>query len=260
MTRTKNPDRRPAPGPARGHRPAGRRLAAVAGLALTMFLVLLACATLGDPLSRAYSTRHAVDYANETWPGHDFYIVDVQFYPFWRYTVGLQAADSIDTHFTVEVSTGIVRRTGYEQWVASLQNTRQRLHDSLHSDVQAALDAAGYAPVGGSDFVVTVGDPAYGSCPAQDHTFTLDMPYDKGDIPPQTTLWVNGWSDAPDSMQGNAILRKLYSIMTGAGIDIDEYAVTLYDAGDAAGSAADTQDDTYESGWVTAGELAAAQP
>lgn len=261
MKKSKEPGTPPAgPAPKRRRialpRTRRRRAAAAAGGLLVFLLILLACATLGDPLSRAYSRYHAVDWANETWPGHDFRVTDVQFEPVWCYYVTVQASDSIDTHFTLTVVAGIVRRTDYELAVANLQNTKQRFFDSLYSDVQNALTAAGYAPVGGSDFSVTVGDPNL----AMDHTLTLDMPYDKGNIPPRTSLWVNGWSDAPDAEQGKAILREVYRIITEAGIDIDEYAVTIYDASYAgrygASPDADNRDDTYESGWVTGPELA----
>lgn len=209
MKKSKEPGTPPAgPAPKRRRialpRTRRRRAAAAAGGLLVFLLILLACATLGDPLSRAYSRYHAVDWANETWPGHDFRVTDVQFEPFWCYYVTVQASDSIDTHFTLTVVAGIVRRTDYELAVANLQNTKQRFFDSLHSDVQNALTAAGYAPVGGSDFVVTVGDPNL----AMDHTLTLDMPYDKGDIPPRTSLWVNGWSDAPTPNRGKRSCGK----------------------------------------------------
>ena len=156
-----------------------RRAAAAAGGLLVFLLILLACATLGDPLSRAYSRYHAVDWANETWPGHDFRVTDVQFEPFWCYYVTVQASDSIDTHFTLTVVAGIVRRTDYELAVANLQNTKQRFFDSLHSDVQNALTAAGYAPVSGSDFSVTVGDPNL----AMDHTLTRQGEHPAQDEP-----------------------------------------------------------------------------
>ena len=164
--------RRPRTGPR-------RRAAAAAGVALVLFLLLNACATLGDPLSRAYSRAHALDYANENWPGHDFYIVQTSFSPFWNYNVTVQAADSIDTRFTLRVGTGIVRWTDYDTVVAQKINTLSRFNDSLQADVQAAFAAAGFSPFEATDFLVTIGETA---------ELTLDMPYDKGNIIPKTSL------------------------------------------------------------------------
>ena len=59
---------------------------------------------------------------------------------------------------------------------------------------------------------------------------------------------------------GDGLLKKFERLITEAGIDIDEYAATIYDASYAgrygASPDADNRDDTYESGWVTGPELA----
>lgn len=195
--------RRPRTGPR-------RRAAAVAGVALVLFLLLNACATLGDPLSRAYSRAHALDYANENWPGHDFYIVQTSFSPFWNYNVTVQAADSIDTRF----------------------------NDSLQADVQAAFTAAGFSPFEATDFLVTIGETT---------ELTLDMPYDKGNIAPRTSLFIFGFSDAPGADAAEEILRGAKAVMTEYGIDIDEYNVRMYDG---------LYNELYDTGWRPAGSIA----
>ena len=230
--------RRPRTGPR-------RRAAAAAGVALVLFLLLNACATLGDPLSRAYSRAHALDYANENWPGHDFYIVQTSFSPFWNYNVTVQAADSIDTRFTLRVGTGIVRWTDYDTVVAQKINTLNRFNDSLQADVQAAFTAAGFSPFEATDFLVTIGETA---------ELTLDMPYDKGDIAPKTSLFIFGFSDAPGADAAEEILRGAKAVMTEYGIDIDEYCVTMYDGryNEIDGAV----QNGYDTGWRPAGSIA----
>ena len=51
----------------------GRRAAALAGGILIVLLILFVAGyVLGDPVSLAWARHHAMDYANEQWPGNDF--------------------------------------------------------------------------------------------------------------------------------------------------------------------------------------------
>ena len=120
-----------------------RRLAAAAGIALLVVLGLFAASLLGDPLSRAYSVHHAVDYANETWPGQNFQVTEVSFSPGWSYQVKVQSSTSQDTRFSLRVELGVVRSTDYASQVETLNNTRSRIDAALTADVRAAMEAAG---------------------------------------------------------------------------------------------------------------------
>lgn len=231
--------------PRRPRTKARRRAALAAGIGLVAFLVLLACAALGDPLSRAYSRAHALDYANENWPGHDFYIVETDFFPYWNYNVTVQAADSVDTRFTLRVGTGIVRWTDYDTVVGLKYNTLNRFEDSLQADVQAAFTAAGFSPFEATDFLATIGDTA---------ELALDMPYDMRDIAPKTSLFIFGFSDAPGADAAEEILRGAKAVMTEYGIDIDEYCVRMYDGlhNEMDGAV----QNTYDTGWRPADSIA----
>ena len=99
-------------------------------------------------------------------------------------------------------------------------NTLSRFNDSLQADVQAAFTAAGFSPFEATDFLVTIGETT---------ELTLDMPYDKGNIAPRTSLFIFGFSDAPGADAAEEILRSAKAVMTEYGIDIDEYCVTMYD-------------------------------
>ncbi|WP_294498887.1 hypothetical protein [uncultured Gemmiger sp.] len=228
-----------------------RRLAAAAGILLAVLLALFAASMLGDPLSRTYSVRHAVDYANETWPGQDFRAEEVQFTPGWCYQVTVQSSASRDTRFNVWVNFGVVTSTDYDTAVASLYNTRARVDAALSADVRAAMEAAGFAPFGATDFVLSYGAEGQGT-PAQ-QGFTLDMPYDRAAMPMAVNLELFGFDNQPRRELGEQVLRDAKAAMEAAGIRIDSYSVDIYDAH--APYQKDGAGNTWSSGRVPADQI-----
>lgn len=230
-----------------------RRLAAAAGIALLAVLVLFAASLLGDPLSRAYSVHHAVDYANETWPGQDFQVTEVRFSPGWSYQVTVQSSTSQDTRFSLWVELGVVRSTDYATQVESLANTRTRIETALMEDVRAAMDAAGFAPFGATDFVIGYGGEGQQGAALAEQGFALDMPYDKGNLPVVVNLEIFGFDNQPRQELGEQVLQDAKAAMEAAGIKIDRYSVDIYDAH--ASYEESSADNTWSSGFVPADQI-----
>lgn len=230
-----------------------RRLAAAAGIALLVVLGLFAASLLGDPLSRAYSVHHAVDYANETWPGQDFQVTEVSFSPGWSYQVTVQSSTSQDTRFSLRVELGVVRSTDYASQVETLNNTRSRIDAALTADVRAAMEAAGFAPFGATDFVIGYGGEGQEGATLAEQGFALDMPYDKANLPVEVSLEIFGFDNQPGQELGQQILHDAKAAMEAAGIRIDRYSVDIYDAH--APYEESSTDNTWSSGQVPADQI-----
>ena len=125
----------------------GRRAAAMAGGILIVLLILFAAGyALGDPVSLAWARHHAMEYANEHWPGNNFTAVYAYNEMGYRYRVRVQSMTSQDTSFDVYLSWGVVRSTTYEEDVTGLNNTRVRITEAVRQDMTTALNNAGMNP------------------------------------------------------------------------------------------------------------------
>lgn len=219
-----------SPKPPKPRTRAKRVLAALGGFAIVLALLGTIFAYTGTPLGRELARRSAVDYANETYPGNDFQVVGVNNRHWFCYEVWLQSQTSQDTCFFVEVVAGYVISDDNEQWVASNRNTRDRIINALSMDVDHALaDTEGFdsfslylgevPQMGGSQPIPTEGHPP----------LTLDMPYDKANLPPAALVlrMKRDTLPADAAEQAQLLMARAKSAMDAAGIDLAAYRVVI---------------------------------
>ena len=234
---------------------AKRRLAAAGGFAIVLFLIFVLVAYTGDPVSKHLAMNTAETYANETYPGYDIKAVAASARHWFRYEVVLESAVSEDTHFLVEVEQGRVTEDSYDETVKNGGNTWDRIIVPLGEDVDAALAEAGISPAGfGLYHEYYLGSTGEVPVPAEGHpSLTVDMPYDKGDLPPFAIEWefTVGYDEVPDDPAAAAAawISRAKSAMDAAGIDIAAYQVT-YRGADAS--------ELYASSLIAAGDVPAA--
>lgn len=225
--------RRPKPPKPRTR--AKRIAAAAGGFAIVLALLFGYGYCFGGPVSRYLSGRIAARYVEEHHPGETFLMdnsapADTGY----RYIITMQSADSQDTRFVIWVEQGRVTWDSYEERVSQLINTRARLGEQLRHDVTAALAAAGMeAPADTSYWMVVGGTDSSTGIPAAGHPpFALDMPYDKGTLPPFAIEWefTVGYDEVPDDPAASAAawIGRAKSAMDAAGIDIAAYQVTFH--------------------------------
>lgn len=227
--------RRPKPPKPRTRTRAKRIAAAAGGFAIVLALLFGYGYCFGGPVSRYLSGRIAARYVEEHHPGETFLMdnsapADTGY----RYIITMQSADSQDTRFVIWVEQGRVTWDSYEERVSQLINTRARLGEQLRHDVTAALAAAGMeAPADTSYWMVVGGTDSSTGIPAAGHPpFVLDMPYDKGTLPPFAIEWefTVGYDEVPDDPAASAAawIGRAKSAMDAAGIDIAAYQVTFH--------------------------------
>lgn len=202
----------------------GRRAAALAGgILIVLLLLFVAGYVLGDPVSLAWARHHAMDYANEQWPGNNFTAVYAYNEMGYCYRVRVQSMTSQDTSFDVYLSWGVVRSTTYEEEVTGLDNTRLRITAAARQDMTTALQNAGMDP---NLLDVLPGKDGEGT--PEDWDLTLDMPYDPGNLPPLTVRVYLIFTDRlPTEADANALLKNAKAAFDAAGLDIAYYRVDL---------------------------------
>lgn len=205
-----------------------RRAAALAGGILIVLLILFAAGyALGDPISLAWARHHAVEYADEQWPGNNFTAVSAWYDTGYSYWVRVQSMTSQDTSFTVILSWGVVRSTTYEEDVTNLNNTRVRIIAAAKQDMTTALNNAGMNP----DWLDVQPGKSWEGTP-EDWGLTLDMPYDPGNLPPLTASFYLVYTDRlPTEADANALLKNAKAAFDAAGLDIAYYIVDLIYSG-----------------------------
>ena len=209
---------------------AKRIAAAAGGFAIVLALLFGYGYCFGGPVSRYLSGRIAARYVEEHHPGETFLMdnsapADTGY----RYIITMQSADSQDTRFVIWVEQGRVTWDSYEEQVSQLINTRARLGEQLRRDVSPALAAAGME---NADFHLEASTDSSAGIPAEGHPpFALDMPYDKGTLPPFAIEWefTVGYDEVPDDPAAAAAawISRAKSAMDAAGIDIAAYQVTF---------------------------------
>lgn len=206
----------------------GRRAAALAGgIFIVLLILFVAGYVLGDPVSLAWARHHAMDYANEQWPGNNFTAVYAYNQMGYCYRVRVQSMTSQDTSFDVYLSWGVVRSTTYEEDVTGLNNTRVRIIAAAQQDMTTALNNAGMNPDG---LDVQPGKSWEGT--PEDWGLTLDMPYDPSQLPPLTAGFYLVYTDRlPTEADANALLKNAKAAFEAAGLDIAYYQVDLVYSG-----------------------------
>ena len=206
----------------------GRRAAALAGGVLIVLLILFAAGyALGDPISLAWARHHAMEYADEQWPGNNFTAVYAYNEMGYRYRVRVQSMTSQDTSFDVDLAWGVVRSTTYEEDVTSLNNTRVRITETARQDMTTALQNAGMNPN-----LVDVLPGKDGEGTPEDWGLELDMPYAPDNLPPLTVRMYLVYTDRlPTEADANALLKNAKTAFDAAGLNIAYYRVDLIYSG-----------------------------
>lgn len=211
---------------------AKRRLAAAGGFAIVLVLVAVLVAYTGDPISKHLAMNTAETYANETYPGYDIKAVAASARHWFRYEVIVDSSTSEDTSFLVEVEQGRVTGDSYDEMVGNGGNTWNRIMMQLDRDVDAALAAAGISYQGyGLSYDNYLGSSGEVPVPAGNHPpLTVDMPYDKSNLPPVALALDLNAPDGVDDPQAAArqLARQVKDAMDEEDIDLAAYVITLY--------------------------------
>ena len=222
--------RRPKPPKPRTR--AKRIAAAAGGFAIVLALLFGYGYCFGGPVSRYLSGRIAAHYVDGAYPGLDYTLRATDQSIGYSYIFEVQSAASTDTRFHIWMRMGRITWDTYDVDVASFYNTRERLSQQLQQDVTAALADAGMeTPADTSYWMVVGGTDSSTGIPAEGHPpFALDMPYDKGTLPPFAIEWefTVGYDEVPDdpAVAAAAWISRAKSAMDAAGIDIAAYQVT----------------------------------
>ena len=211
---------------------ARRRLAAAGGFAIVLLLIFVLVAYTGDPVTKHLAMNTAEIYANETYPGYDIRAVAASARHWFRYEVIVDSSISEDTSFLVEVEQGRVTGDSYDDMVANGGNTWSRIMVQLDGSVTEALSNAGISHRGYGLYCNNyLGGSGEVPVPAQGHPpLTIDMPYDKSNLPPVALALDLNVPDGTDDPQAAALelARQVKAAMDEADIDLAAYVVTLY--------------------------------
>lgn len=231
---------------------AKRIAAAAGGFAIVLGLLFGYGYCFGGPVSRYLSGRIAARYVDGAYPGLDYTLRATDQSYGYRYIFEVQSTASPDTRFHIWVNMGRIAWDTYEVDVGSFANTRERLGQQLRQDVAAALAAAGMETPADTSYWMVVGGSGDTAVPAEGHPpFALDMPYDKGNLPPVALALDLEIPEGTDDPQAAAweFVQQVKSAMDTAGIDIAAYQVTFRGA-DAS--------ELYASSLIAAGDVPAA--
>lgn len=108
-------------------------------------------AFFGNPVSKMLATQAAEDYIEEQYPNMEFEEVKANYnFKNGTYDAQLQAKNSVDTHFSLNISqTGQVVNDGYDFYVSSKLNTWYRINDEYSEMVDEVFLAENfpYVPI-----------------------------------------------------------------------------------------------------------------
>ena len=211
---------------------ARRRLAAAGGFAIVLLLIFVLVAYTGDLITKHLAMKTAETYANETYPGCDIRAVAASARHWFRYEVIVDSSISEDTSFLVEVEQGRVTGDSYDDMVANGGNTWSRIMVQLDGSVTGALSNAGISHRGyGLYHDYYLGSTGEVPVPAEGHPpLTVDMPYDKTNLPPVALALDLNAPDGADDPQAAAwqLAQQVKNAMDEADIDLAAYVITLY--------------------------------
>ncbi len=104
-------------------------ISAIVGVILLVFIIVIANALVGNPVSKYLANKTAEEYIASTYPNNDF-IVEDAFYSFKdsRYHIAVSSPSSVDTVFSLDINqTGKLISDTYESSVLEGFNTYRRL-------------------------------------------------------------------------------------------------------------------------------------
>lgn len=208
---------------------AARTLAGALALLLILGLALFVDCFSGDPISRAFANRRMLAWANEQWPGHDFYIAEAFGGAAFTYDVRLQSSISADTWFNVGSVLGLWGyRNSYESQVEQGYNTLHRMEQALESAAKACLEEYAFSEKYAPKVYASLGLPGADgrrSLPALE----LDAPYDRA-LARQASLSLQiATNGPPDPEQARRAAADAKAALEAGGLSFAGYEVTLHD-------------------------------
>ncbi len=118
-------------------------IAAIVAFVLIAVILFVANGLVGNPVSKFIANKNAQKHIKETYPDMELEIAKATFdFKSGGYNVFVQSPTSIDTHFSVDVSSaGKVRYDSYESNVPGKWNTLRRIDEEYREMVDTILDA-----------------------------------------------------------------------------------------------------------------------
>lgn len=119
-----------------------RALTGCGGALLAAAMVVGTAAYTGDPFTQSIARDTAITFADETWPGHHFYVEKETSGRLFEYNFTLQAYDSVDS--TVVISARLDCITGFPEnglGPVTQDNARKRLWWQLIEESKMAFNA-----------------------------------------------------------------------------------------------------------------------
>ncbi len=194
-----------------------RVITAVALLLCCGFVFMVVNTFTGNPVSVYVASKRILEYIEKTYPDQPLEVSQVKYtFPNSAYYARVQAADSIDTSFTVSFSRGKVS-DDYEYEVANHFTTYRRLSEAFDGLVTGIIEAR-YPGKTTRIIGDLVGDT---------QLLTPDAPLNLDEMPLALSLNVSMLSEARDEHSMAALLTELHQLMQKNGISIDRYTLRL---------------------------------
>ena len=207
-----------------------RVLAGMLGTILVLGLMATALGLSVDPLSRAWAEKRAIAYAQELYPGQEFFVkAVVKDWPF-SYRTEVQSRTSEDTHFSV-ITDFWVRTSSagdHVRMVESKWNTKYRLGEEAAERAAAILmvelPQMRFSPIYGTEeriaFVEMEGKAA---------GLTLDMSFDASLMKEYefSLSAVALCEDDPTEAELKETLNRIRAAMEKHGMMFEFYDITL---------------------------------
>lgn len=194
-----------------------RVITAVALLLCCGFVFMVVNAFTGNPVSTYVASKRINEYIEKTYPDQPLEVSQVKYtFPNSAYYARVQAADSIDTSFTVSFSRGKVS-DDYEYEVANHFTTYRRLSEAFDGLVTKIIEA--HYP---DKTTLIIGDLV-----GDTRLLTPNAPLSLKNIPLELSLNVSMLSEVRDEHSMAVLLTELHQLMQKNDIPIDWYTLRL---------------------------------
>ncbi len=194
-----------------------RAIGVIALLLCLGVVFMVVNAFTGNPVSAYFASKRIHEYVERTYPDQPLEVSQVKYtFPNSAYYARVQAADSIDTSFTVSFSRGKVS-DDYEYEVANHFTTYRRLSEELDGLVTEIIEA--HYP---DKTTLIIGDLV-----GDTRLLTPDAPLSLEGMPLELSLNVSMLSEVRDEHSMAALLTELHQLMQQSGIPIDWYTLRL---------------------------------
>ena len=195
--------------------------AALLGAGMIAFLLVLASAFVGNPVSKHIAGEEIRGHISKNYPNLELEVGEVRYnFKFSEYYAEVSSPTSKDTHFTV-FWRGSECYDDYKSAVLEGWNTCGRLADEYFAQIKPLLKTIpGILAEDGSRVDVAKEDLEEGI------DIPLDTPYQKG-LPLDFTLSLYAGSAAPTLDEAAGLLEKAYRILKENGHSFTAYGVFI---------------------------------